>query len=283
MRKFYLHTIDQSAHFDLNTTRALATDPTGLGNAFQLSYKESEWGDHLTNVKPKFDPICFKICFNADATSGYANYKALAEFLSLCGNTKFLLEYDDGITGKYCEVVLKSLSKTEINADGVFMETLTLDRQTHWYEIVTEDFVFAEIETTPTFPMSFPFGFVGASFTSEKTLENRFFKPAPISVRISGDVGEDLRIYIKKPSGEIVSELSIASELENGTTVTIDPTRKKIVITDAEGNTQNGYWLTDKTKQSFLYLPQGQYVVGADIARGANGRIELSVRRYLLD
>ena len=283
MRKFYLHTYDKARSFDLNTTRALATDPTGLGNSFSLSYKESDRGNHLTNSKPKFDPITFKIYFNADGTSGYVNYKSLISFLASCGNSKFLLEYDDGITDKYCEVVLKSIPKTETNSDGVFMETLSLDRQSYWYEPIDETFVFADVTTEQVFPMSFPFGFQGSVLTSEKMLENPLFVPAPIVIHISGEVSEALRIYVKNASGETVSELAISEELPAGTTITVDPVRKKILLTDEAGNVTNGYRITDKTKQSFLYLPQGTYTVGANIVKGASGRIEMSIKRYLFD
>lgn len=73
MRKFVLHTYDKQKSFDLNGDSALAAEPTGLGNAFSLSYKESEKGKHLVNVAPSFDPIVLKIYFNADGTDGYSN------------------------------------------------------------------------------------------------------------------------------------------------------------------------------------------------------------------
>ena len=38
MRKFYLHTYDGAKTFDLNSDKALAAEPKGLGNAFSLSY-----------------------------------------------------------------------------------------------------------------------------------------------------------------------------------------------------------------------------------------------------
>ena len=107
MRKFYLHTINKSKTFDLNTDAALATEPTGLGNAFDIEYKKSEKGQHLVNVKPNFDPIKLKIYFNANNTNAYLNYKSLLSFLAECGTSVFLFEYNDGITDKFCEIVSK--------------------------------------------------------------------------------------------------------------------------------------------------------------------------------
>lgn len=115
MRKFILHTADKTKSFDLNNEATFAAEPTGLGNAFSISYKESDKGKHLVNVKPEFEPIKLKIYFNADASSGYINYKSLLSFLAECGTSIFLFEYNDGVTDKYCDIVLKSMPKSEIN------------------------------------------------------------------------------------------------------------------------------------------------------------------------
>lgn len=283
MRKFYLHTYDKSRSFDLNGTRALATEPSGLGNTFQTSYKESDKGNHLTNVKPKFDPITLKIYFNADGTDGYVNYKGLLSFLAMCGMSKFIFEYNDGVTDKYCDVVLKSIPKSEINAEGVFMETLTLERQTYWYEVIDEEFVFSQTNATPVFPLEFSFGFQGSMFNNERVVKNTFFAPAPVLLKISGSITTDLHIYIKDKAGVILSQISISEDLPTGSVIFIDPTTKKITITDASGATSNGYAITDKSKQSFLYLPQGEYTLGANIISGAVGKIEISIKRYLFD
>lgn len=283
MRKFYLHTYDRAYSFDLNGTQALAAEPTGLGNNFQTSYKESDRGNHLTNVKPKFDNITLKIYFNADGTDGYANYKSLMSFLAVCGMSKFIFEYDDGITDKYCDVVLKSIPKSEINSDGIFAETLTLERQTYWYEEINEEFVFSQVDEAPIFPLAFPFSFQGSMLSNEKTVINPFFAPAPILVRISGEITADLSVYIKDSAGVVVSEMSISKSLPEGSVIFIDPITKKIIITDTDGVKSNGYDITDKSKQSFLYLPQGEYTIGANIVSGALGKIEISIKRYLFD
>ena len=71
--------------------------------------------------------------------------------------------------------------------------------------------------------------------------------------------------------------------IANGEIVVIDPTTKKITVTDANGKVTNGYGLTDKTKQSFLFLPRGEYYVSSNISAEDNGSIEISVKRFLFD
>ena len=237
MRKFILHTLNKTKSFSLNTTSILVTEPTGLGNNFSTNYKDSEKGKHLINVKPEFDPIKFKIYFNADGTSGYVNYKSLLSFLSECGTSKFILEYDDGITDKFCEIVIKSLPKSEISSDNEFAEEFTFERQTYWYEEFEESFSLQKTQNEQSFPLHFPFGFAGVVFTKEYNVKNSFFVNAPI----------------------------------------------KITITDTNGNITNGYGLTDKTKQSFLYLPQGEYIIGSNMKNTDTGAIEINIKKYLFD
>lgn len=282
MRKFILHTLNKTKSFSLNTTSTLVTEPTGLGNNFSTNYKDSEKGKHLINVKPEFDPIKFKIYFNADGTSGYVNYKSLLSFLSECGTSKFILEYDDGITDKFCEVVIKSLPKSEISSDNEFAEEFTFERQTYWYEEFEESFSLQKTQNEQSFPLHFPFGFAGVVFTREYNVKNSFFVNAPIKITISGQLTDNIQVYIKSLTGEIVSQVQL-SRGNVDDVIIIDPTSKKITITDTNGNVTNGYGLTDKTKQSFLYLPQGEYIIGSNMKNTDTGAIEINIKKYLFD
>ena len=284
MRKFILHTYDKSKSFDLNTETALAAEPQGLGNKFSLSYKESEKGKHLTNVKPDFEQIQLAIYFNADGSNGYGNYKSLSLFLAECGTSPFLFEYNDGVTDKFCEVVSNAMPKTEKNADGIFVETFTFDRQTYWYERVEESFALKKTVAASSFPLHFPFGFAGMVFKNKYKVSNLFFVDAPIIIKISGDIAENIRLYLADMNDKVIAEISLATNNAEGTEIVIDPTTKKITVTDTvSGATRNGYGLTDKTKQSFLYLPQGEYYIGSNMTADDGGAIEMSIKRFLFD
>lgn len=284
MRRFILHTYDKSKSFDLNGETALAAEPTGLGNKFSLSYKESEKGKHLTNVKPDFEQIQLAIYFNADGSNGYGNYKSLSLFLAECGTSPFLFEYNDGVTDKFCEVVSNAMPKTEKNADGIFVETFTFDRQTYWYERVEESFALKKTVAASSFTLHFPFGFAGMVFKNKYKVSNPFFVDAPIIIKISGDIAENIRLYLADMNDKVIAEISLATNNADGTEIVIDPTTKKITVTDTEsGATRNGYGLTDKTKQSFLYLPQGEYYIGSNMTADDGGAIEMSIKRFLFD
>ena len=283
MRKFFLHNASKTKSFDLNTMSVLATEPSGLGNSFSTEYKESEKGKHLVNVKPNFDPITLKIYFNADGTDGYANYKGLMLFLEECGTSPFLFEYNDGVTDKYCDVVLKSSGKSEKNSDGVFCEPFAFDRQSYWYERIEDSFALknTSVEST-SFPLGFPFGFSGRIFNKKKYVSNPFHIESPISITISGQIRDNIRIYIATLDDKIVSEIKLSTNCEDGKVIVIEPNTKKITVKE-NGKEYNGYGLTDKTKQSFLYLPKGEYYIGSDMTADDSGEIAFAIKRYLLD
>ena len=283
MRKFYLHTINKSKTFDLNTDAALATEPTGLGNAFDIEYKKSEKGQHLVNVKPNFDPIKLKIYFNANNTNAYLNYKSLLSFLAECGTSVFLFEYNDGITDKFCEIVSKTLPKSEIDTEGVFVEEFVFERQTYWYEEVAERFALKNTsEVTSMFPLSFPFGFAGKVLQKRYKIINNFYMDAPITILISGNLKNNINIYIMTLNEKIVGQIQLSTNNTEGTEIIIEPTTKKISVIK-NNQIEDGYALTDKTKQSFLYLPQGEYFIGSNIDDEDTGKIEISIKRYLFD
>lgn len=283
MRKFFLHTYDKKKSFDLNTESALAAEPTGLGNSFTISYKESDKGKHPTNVTPSFEPIVLKIYFNADGTTGYANYKGLMLFLAECGTNEFLFEYQDGVTDKYADVIFKSNTKSEIDEEGVFCESFTFERQTYWYERVDDSFALKNTDADKTrFPLGFPFGFFGQVFNKKQYVSNPFHIAAPITITISGQIRENIRIYIATLDDKIVAEIKLSTNNVDGRVIVIEPNKKKITVTQ-NGTVSNGYGLTDKTRQSFLYLPQGDYYIGSDMDELDAGEIAFAVKRYLLD
>lgn len=283
MRKFYLHTFNKLKSFDLNTDSALVGDVTGLGNAFATEYKESEKGKHLINVKPSFEPIKLTIYFNANNTNAYLNYKSLLTFLAECGTSIFLFEYNDGITDKFCEVVVKSMPKSQINDKGVFVEDFTFERQTYWYEEVAERFALKSTnDILSMYPLTFPFGFAGKVLQKRYKLTNNFFLDAPIAIQISGNLKNNINIYIERINGEVVSQIQLSTNNRDGTIIVIEPNTKKILVSK-NGQTTNGYGLTDKTKQSFLYLPQGEYYIGSNIDDEDTGKIEVTIKRYLFD
>lgn len=283
MRSFVLYTPNKAQSFALND-KALAAEPAGLGNNFSISYKDTPRGKRYSNVVPEFEPITLMLYFNADGTSGYANYNALASFLTLCGKTPFMFEYNDGVMTKYCDVITKTMPKSEINEEGLFAETFTFERQNYWYTENQDEFsLISEVEAS-AFPLDFNIGFngVATAVTSTKII-NTFFEEAPTVITIRGKITSSMGIFLKdEATGDIIREILITATTTDNTIITINAKTQKIIVDD--GNTiANGYDLTDKTKSSFLFIPQGEFILGATMENFSGGEIVVSVQKYLLD
>lgn len=282
MERFTLYTADKRRSYSLNTTAALAVEPTGLGNKFSIAYKESTDKKYMTNRKPDFEPIGLKIYFNADGSAGDINYKNLMDFICACGNEPFLFEYIDAAGKRFCDVILSNAPKSEISEDGLYVEDFTFDRLSYWYEEVAESFSLKSVSNRRKFPLRFPFGFAGKVFINSFTVKNDFYEAAPVVVAITGRIAANIKIYIaEKQSGKTVSEVALSTGSTENTTIIINAATKKITISDGV-TTANGYGLTDKTKQNFLFLPPGEYTVGANITQEDSGEIDISIKRYLL-
>ena len=119
-------------------------------------------------------------------------------------------------------------------------------------------------------------------FKSKYKITNSFFVDAPITIRITGAIANNIRLYLQSLDGKTIEEIALSTNNADGTEILIEPTTKKITVT-TDGVSTNGYGLTDKTKQSFLYLPQGEYFIGANMTADDDGAIEVSIKRYLFD
>lgn len=284
IREIRLYSQDKKSYLSLNDTRFLAGKISGLGNNFSVTYHETKKQKVKTNIKPNFEDISIQIYFNADG-NGYRNYKYLMNFLTQNGENAFALEYNDGVTTKFCDVILKSAPKSEIDEYGVFSENFVFERQYYWYEEKEENFSLKSTDATKvSFPLPFPFGFIGQSFINSYTINNNFFEEAPIKITIIGPVVKNpIVIQIKdEVQSKTISEISLKSSVSQNEILTIDASSKKIIF-NKNGIESNAYDLTDKMKQSFLYLPLGTYTITTNLDLADAGTIEITIKRYLLD
>lgn len=281
MRKFKLFSADMTDVADLTQPSMLAHNPSGLGISQSNSFNDTSAGKFITGKKLTFDPIKLSICFNGDGSSGYRNYKDLADFLARRGKEVFLIEYDDGVAKKYADVVLKSLTKTEVQENGAFVETLTLERLTMYFLPGIEMMQFdTSAVAGETFPLSFPLRFRESASMATRTLENGIDEPMPLSIECAlSSYADDTVIAVSGGGTTMTMKIKGAAD---DAVVRIDPIRKKITETK-NGVVSNGYDLTNKAFRSFLFIPKGVYTVAVTIAGGVSGMVRLTYRRYVYD
>ena len=283
MREIKLYSVDKKSSVSLNDKRFLAGEITGLGNNFSINYHETSKGKIKKSVKPDFDPITVTIYFNVEGNP-YRNYNYFMNFLAQNTNKIFPLEYSDGVKKRFCDVIFKSASKSQINEDGIFSEQFIFERQYYFYEEKEESFALKAVDSSKvSFPLPFPFGFTGTTFINKYTITNKFFEEAPINFKIKGPIANN-PIYLKltNQEGIVEKEIILNAKCNIGDEISIDASNKKIIYLQ-NGVEKNGYSLTDKTKQSFMYLPIGTYTISSNLKLTDEGSIEISIKRYLLD
>lgn len=286
IRKFTLFDINKYNSIELASNGIFASNPVGLGNNFESTYVQDNRFKQITNTRPLFEEISFDIYFNINGTNGYKNFNKLINFINYNGKQPLILRYKDGINEKFCRVMFKRMPKTEINQDGEFVETFVFDRLTYWYmendlrislqNAVPEEYV--------TYPLPFEFGFEGLSLQKEYTVTNNFFDSVPIEVRIKGELKENIELYIKNfNNDEIIQRVKFLINSSLNQEIIMSSVQNKKVTIIRDGIEENGYGYIDMNYQTFLYLPQGTYVIGSSISNEDNGSINFSIIQYLLD
>lgn len=283
MREIKLYSVDKKSFISLNDKRFLAGEISGFGNNFSINYHETSKGKIKKSIKPDFEPITITIYFNVEGNP-YNNYNYLMNFLSQNANKIFPLEYSDGTKKRFCDVIFKSASKSQINEDGVFSEQFIFERQYYFYEEQEESFALKTVDSSKvSFPLPFPFGFTGTTFINQYTVTNKFFEEAPIQFNIKGPITNNpIHLKLTTEDGIVVKEIVLNTKCDEGDEISIDASTKKILYLKNDVEI-NGYSLTDKTKQSFMYLPIGTYTISSNLKLSDEGSIEISIKRYLLD
>lgn len=259
MRTFKVETADGGSVLDLSTNSALATNPKGLGADSAINFINTDEGDFISNVKTKFSKITLDVLFNADGTSGYANYTKASAFFSLNGRRTLRLVYDDGIKERKCDVVFKSLTKSEVAQNGLFLETLTLEKISYWY-----------VEKTYT---------IEDSDSAEPVeITNKFFERLPIKFKGNGEFTGFALHIVNKNTGKGVSMLRFLTDDSLTGELIIDAKNKIITL-----NGNSIYHLTDKHTNSFLYIPTGTYYILASHTGSTEmPDLEVTVQEYEL-
>lgn len=248
MREFKLWNQGMTNSFSF-TSGVSITDIKGLGLKLKTTLVEGEVGE----IDTSHDNIQFRLEFGIDENA-YTSFTSLANFLASNGKNAFVLEYSvNGLT-RYCDVYFLSLSKSEKNTQRLLEEQLVLERRSLWYTI--------ENAVIPVSPSSIQ-------------IENPVFVEIQPVITITGATTGSLHI---QASG--LADLKLNNTLTLTQVLTID-TYKKTVILDDGGTESNGYNLLDKTKDSFLMIPQGTYSIS--IVDGTAASVGMTYKKWVFD
>jgi len=226
MRQFILWNHLKSSSFNFINNNIIVSYPTGLGIGFDVTIENGL----VTSYQRKFDDITFLLHIGVN-DNAYTKFKLLADFIALNGKNKFILEYSVNGRILYADVWVKKLPKTEKNEYGILREKLELTRTSYWYEIVT------------------------GTLSSTHEIINNTSDDINVNLTINGE-------------GEVGNNITLNNGLEIrlGQSQSVDESliidsENKVVTFISSGVNSNGYNRIDKSKDTFMVVPNGTYTL----------------------
>jgi hypothetical protein len=249
IRRFYLQ--NQSGnrfYFDYRSS-CLMSNLSGLG--FQkdftfLSYEQ--FYDRVDETYPLTE-IQATLVF----LRGYSGYAEFLDFLKL-GDQEMLFYYESNDTA-YCQVEIKSLSKSEIK-NGALQSELTLQKKSLWLKSQVFTIDVNVVNQGKVYPFQYPYRY-SVSFEGKIKLTNRGIIPAPLVIEINGAVDDPEVLLLK--NGQVVSVLRLYLQSNEGEIVVSSIPNKQYILQRSGSTSTSIYDKQDFTEDNFLFIEPGEY------------------------
>lgn len=186
----------------------LLTDPSGLGYSYSSEY-EQLGNTFITNIrkveKGQISGIANFKC--------YDNYKKLIDYIENSENLRFCykIPYKEGTCKIYLkDIEIQSITKTEIQRNGVVSETITFDCLSLWYEENTIEYIVEQMEDEMVWDFCWDSIFNDSNSTSID-YKNEGHVEAPIELEIGGAVtNPKIEVYI---DGKLYQQVPINTNI----------------------------------------------------------------------
>lgn len=182
----------------------LFTDPAGLGYSYNTEYQQlgDTFISNLRNIQQ--GQISGTLNFlNYDNYTSFVNFVESSESLRI----GYKIPYSDGSTREYFkDVQIQSLSKTQIQTNGILSETVTFDCLSLWYEENTAIYTIESQENEIRWDFRWDSRFTDYD-TRNLQYINQGHVEAPIYVEIDGQVvNPKIELYVE---GELYQTVDI--------------------------------------------------------------------------
>ena len=284
MRKFKLLSHDELRSFSLFDNSIIVTDVEGLGTNFNLSKNEGTDRKYISDVDLNFDNITLLLYFGVNGNA-YRDYNDLMSFISLNGKNKFILEYtvDDKI--RYCDIWLKNAPKTQKDTTSTIKSKFIFERLSPWYTkiniVVSLQMEYREVN----FPLDIPIPFSGSMSVNDISINNTFLKNYYPDIVITGPLTHPLTLTLKNvENGKIINKIVVEQLLQEEEWFRINSEDNKITYYNKETSSIiNGYNEINHTYDSFIVVPNGKYLLSADLQLNDMCQIVVSYKQFVLD
>lgn len=186
----------------------LLTDPTGLGYSYTTEY-EQLGNTFITNLRS----------FEQGQISGvvnflkYDNYQKLVDFIETSESLRFAykIPFKEGTKEYLKDIAIQSISKTQIQTNGVLSENIVFDCLSLWYEETTKVYTIEPEGTEIRWDFKWDSKFANYD-TRRLEYINKGHVEAPIVVEMQGYLlNPKISLYVE---GELYQEVKFIIELE---------------------------------------------------------------------
>ena len=182
----------------------LFTDPAGLGYSYNTEYQQlgDTFISNLRNIQQ--GQISGTLNFlNYDNYTSFVNFVESSESLRI----GYKIPYSDGSTREYFkDVQIQSLSKTQVQTNGILSETVTFDCLSLWYEENTAIYTIESQENEIRWDFEWDSRFTDYD-TRNLQYINQGHVEAPIYIEIDGQVvNPKIVLYVE---GELYQTVDI--------------------------------------------------------------------------
>lgn len=245
MRQFKLKNKAGTISFDFKANKIIITEVAGLGSSFDVTINEGV----VTNYQKGFENITLTANYGVGGNA-YTAYTNMAKFIEENLGESLQLEYSVNNRTVYADVMLKSIPKSQKTGFGVLVEQIVLVRLTYWY--ILEQITISN---------------------GGVPISNALNTPIELVITVESGSDEGFSIQLLKDIEEI-SEIKARFSIP--VTYKIDGANKKIEAL----NGTNLYNMFDKTKDSFMIIPKGNYTIKQT---GAAGGVTASFKKWVVD
>lgn len=185
----------------------LLTEPEGLGYSYETEYEQL--GNTFVSNLRKIEQGSINGIVNF---SNYDNFKNFIDFIEKSESLKFSykIPFQNGSKEYFKDVNIQSLSKTQIQTNGIISEQITFDCLSLWYEENTINYSVGAQDNEIRWDFEWDSKFADYD-TRSLTYINKGHVEAPVIISIDGHIiNPSISLYVE---GELVQKVDFKVEI----------------------------------------------------------------------
>lgn len=202
---------EKGQEFSLNNIKnyALLTDPSGLGYGYDTQYQQlgNTFIENLRSIQQ--GQITGTVNF-----INYENYAKLVNFVESSESIRFSykIPYSDGTYKQYFkDINIQSLTKTQLQINGVLSETITFDCLSLWYEENTVVYTIEPLSNEIRWDFEWDSRFTDYTSRNLQYI-NQGQVEAPVYIELEGPItNPEIQLYVE---GQLYQTVKINTEIK---------------------------------------------------------------------